>query len=131
MKYCKRFAEGMAYFACFLALIFIVYSYFDFGEPILDEETGITTTFLDVKGVKEYIILLGMLLVATIVCSATDRLPFLGLLVSFVPLYYVFRTFADQKLVFCPTMLMILTVMLVAGETVATVQWIRGIKEKT
>ncbi len=130
MKYCKRFAEGMGYLACFLALIFIVFTYFEFGEPVLDEETGITTTFLDERGVKEYIALFGMTLVTLIICAITDRVPFIGMVVSFVPLYGVFSVFADGKLVFCPTMIMILTLMLVAGEIVATAQWIRRIAKK-
>lgn len=130
VKYCKRFAEGMGYIACFLALIFIIFTYFEFGEPVLDEETGITTTFLDERGVKEYIALFGMTLVTLIICALTDKIPFIGALVSFAPLYSVFSLFADEKLVFCPTMIMILTLMLVAGELVATGQWIRNIAKK-
>ena len=130
MKYCKRFTEGLAYFAAFLVLIFVVYSYFKFGEPVLDEESGAITTFMDQRGVREYVTLLGMLLLPTIICSVTDRLPFIGLLVSFVPLYYVLKVFADSKLVFCPMMIIIMIVMLVAGEIVATVQWARDALNK-
>ena len=125
MKYCKRFTEGLAYFASFLVLIFVVYSYFKFGEPVLDEESGEITTFMDQRGVREYVILLGMLLLPTVICSVTDRMPFIGLLVSFIPLYYALKVFADKKLVFCPMMIIIMTVILVAGEIVATTQWAR------
>ncbi len=130
MKYCKRFTEGLAYFAAFLVLIFVVYSYFKFGEPVLDEESGEITTFMDQRGVREYVILLGMLLLPTIVCSVTDRLPPIGLLVSFMPLYYVLSVFADKKLVFCPTVIIIMTVIFVAGEIVATTQWARDLVNK-
>ncbi|MBQ9080587.1 MAG: hypothetical protein IJY27_05900 [Clostridia bacterium] len=122
MKYCKRFTEGLAYFACFLIIIFVASSYMKF-DPVLDEETGEMLTFMSQKSVKEYVILLGMLLGATVVCSCTDRLPFIGLIVSFVPLYYILTLHADKLLTFCPMMIMIMVVILVAGEIVATVQW--------
>ena len=130
VKYCKRFTEGIGYFACFLAIIFIVFTYFDFGKPVLDEETGLTTTFLNVSGVKEYIALLGTLVASLVICRVTDKLPFIGLVVCFVPLYFVFRMFKDGKLVFCPMLMMVLTIIAVAGEIVATGQWIRSVAKK-
>ena len=99
MKYCKRFTEGMAYIAGFLVLTFILYSYFKFGKPVTDEETGEMVTFMSQRGVKEYIIMLGMILVPAIIASLTDKLPFIGLLVSVVPVYYVLSVYADKLLV--------------------------------
>lgn len=130
MRYCKRFTEGIGCFACFLALIFIVFTYFEFGEPVLDEETGITTTFLDEKGVKEYIALLGIMLISLVICRVTDKIPVIGLVVCLVPLYCVLSVFEDGKLVFCPVMMLVLILIAAVGEMVATGQWIRGISKK-
>ena len=131
MKYNKRFTEGVGYFACFLILTFIAYSYFKFGKPYFDEETGeYITVMTSIKGFKEYLKLLGILGGALIVSSATDRLPFVGVLVSAVPVYYVFKIYADKLLVYCPMIIIVLTVFFFAGEIVATVQWARGIRDK-
>lgn len=130
MKYCKRFTEGVAYFACFLMIIFVVYSYFEFGEPVFDEESGETMTFMDQRGVKEYITLLMTLLLPAVICSASDRLPVIGLLPSFVPVYFVLKTYADKKLVFCPMVIMFLIIIFASGEIVATVQWARELLKK-
>lgn len=127
MKYCKRFTESMAYIAAFLALTFVVYSYFKFGEPYLDEETEEMVTFLSQRGVKEYIIMVGMILLPAILGSLTDKLPFIGFVVSVVPVYYVFSLIPDKLLVYCPNTIMILVVMFAAGELVATVQWVRQV----
>ena len=129
VKYCKRFTEGMAYIAGFLVLTFILYSYFKFGKPVTDEETGEMVTFMSQRAVKEYIIMLGMILVPAIIASLTDKLPFIGLLVSVVPVYYVLSVYADKLLVYCPNIIMILTVMFAVGEMVATVQWTRDLIE--
>ncbi len=130
MKYCKRFTEGMAYIAGFLILTFIVYSYFKFGGSVVDEETGETVTFLSQRGVKEYAIMFGMILIPAVISSLTDRLPFIGLVVSVVPVYYVLSVYADKLLTYCPNLIIILTVMFAAGELVATVQWLRELIAK-
>lgn len=129
MKYCKRFTEGMAYIASFLVLTFVVYSYFKFGKPVTDEETGEVMTFLSQRSVREYVILLGMLLVPAVISSLTDRLPFIGLLVSTVPVYYVISLKADKLLTYCPNLIIFLTVMFCAGEIVATVMWLREVTD--
>lgn len=125
MKYCKRFTEGMAYIAAFLALTFVVYSYFKFGEPYLDEETEEMVTFLSQRAVREYLIMVGMILVPAVIGSLTDRMPFIGLLVSVVPVYYVLSLIPDKLLTYCPNTIMILVMMFAVGELVATVQWVR------
>lgn len=130
MKYCKRFTEGMAYMAGFLVLTFIVYSYFKFGGSVVDEETGETVTFLSQRGVKEYVIMFGMILIPAVISSLTDKLPFVGLIVSVVPVYYVLSVWADKLLTYCPNLIIILTVMFAAGELVATVQWLRELIAK-
>ena len=130
MKYCKRFTEGMAYMAGFLVLTFIVYSYFKFGGSVVDEETGETVTFLSQRGVKEYVIMFGMILIPAVISSLTDKLPFIGLIVSVVPVYYVLSVWADKLLTYCPNLIIILTVMFAAGELVATVQWLRELIAK-
>ncbi len=125
MKYCKRFTESLAYIAGFLALTFVVYSYFKFGEPQLDEETGELITFLSQRAVREYAIMVGMIIVPAIISSLTDRLPFIGLLVSVVPVYYVLSLIPDKLLTYCPNTIMILVILFAVGELVATVQWVR------
>lgn len=125
MKYCKRFTEGLAYLACFLILIFIAYTYFTFGEPVLDEESGELTTVMSVRGMKQYLILFAALFIPAVICSATDRLPFIGIIASAVPVFYSLKFYADKMLVFCPMMIIILIVLFFAGEIVATVQWFR------
>lgn len=125
MKYCKRFTEAMAYIAAFLALTFVVYSYFKFGEPYLDEETEEMVTFLSQRAVKEYLIMVGMILVPAVISSLTDRMPFIGLLVSVVPVYYVLSLIPDKLLTYCPNTIMILVILFASGELVATVQWVR------
>ena len=130
MKYCKRFTEGMAYIAGFLVLTFIIYSYFKFGGSVVDEETGETVTFLSQRGVKEYVIMFGMILIPAVISSLTDKLPFIGLIVSVVPVYYVLSVWADKLLTYCPNLIIILTVMFAAGELVATVQWLRELIAK-
>lgn len=130
MKYCKRFTEGMAYIAGFLVLTFIIYSYFKFGGSVVDEETGETVTFLSQRGVKEYVIMFGMILIPAVISSLTDKLPFVGLIVSVVPVYYVLSVWADKLLTYCPNLIIILTVMFAAGELVATVQWLRELIAK-
>lgn len=125
MKYCKRFTEGMAYIAAFLALTFVVYSYFKFGEPYFDEETEEMVTFLSQRAVREYLIMVGMILVPAVIGSLTDRMPFIGLLVSVVPVYYVLSLIPDKLLTYCPNTIMILVMMFAVGELVATVQWVR------
>ena len=130
MKYCKRFTEGMAYIAGFLVLTFIIYSYFKFGGSVVDEETGETVTFLSQRGVKEYVIMFGMILIPAVISSLTDKLPFIGLIVSVVPVYYVLSVYADKLLTYCPNLIIILTVMFAAGELVATVQWLRELIAK-
>lgn len=130
MKYCKRFTEGMAYIAAFLVFTFIAYSYFKFGGSVIDEETGETITFVSQRGVKEYVILLGTILIPAIICSLTDKLPFIGLVISVVPVYYALSIYADKLLTYCPNLIIILTVIFAVGELVATVQWVRELIAK-
>lgn len=126
MKYNKRFTEGLAYFAAFLVIIFLAYSYFSFEGAYVDEETGETVTVMTaVKGMKEYLILLGATLGSAIVCSATDRLPFIGLLASAAPVWYIMKLIVNDMLVFCPNIILILTVLALGGQIVASVQWTR------
>lgn len=127
MKYCKRFTEGLGYFACFLILAFLAYSYFTFGKSFVDEETGeVQNVINNVKGFREYLILLGIFGGALVISSATDRVPFIGAVVSVVPAYYIFRIYAGKLLVFCPMIIMILSLFFFAGEIIATVQWARS-----
>lgn len=124
LKYNKRFTEGLGYFSCFLILVFIIYSYFKFGEPYLDESTGeYVSALTSVRGYREYLKLLVLLGGAAVISSSTDRLPFVGIAVSAMPVYYVLKLYADKLLVFCPMIIMVLIIFFFAGEIVATVQW--------
>ncbi len=124
LKYCKRFTEGIGYFVCFLILLFILYSYFSFGEPFWDEDSGeLKTAMNSVKGFREYLVLFGIFLVSSVVCSATDRLPFVGILVSAVPVYYVLKLYYEKMLVYMPMIIMLLSLFFFAGEIIATVEW--------
>lgn len=124
MKYCKRFTEGLGYFACFLIMVFLVYSYFSFGKPFVDEESGeMQTVWNNIKGFREYFIMLGVFFASAVVTSLTDRAPFVGIIVSAVPVYYVFRLYYDKLLVFLPMIIAILSLFFFAGEIIATVQW--------
>ncbi len=126
LKYCKRFTEGFGYFICFLIFVFLIYSYITFGEPFLDEDNGqMQTAMNNVKGFKEYFIMLGIFFVSSVVASATDRAPYIGIIVSAVPVYYVIKLYHDKMLVFLPMIIMILTLFFFAGEIVATAQWAR------
>ncbi len=125
LKYCKRFTEGIGYFVCFLIFLFIAYSYFSFGEPFLDEDSGeLQTAITNVKGFREYLVLLAIFLISSIICSATDRLPFIGILVSAVPVYYVVRLYHNKMLVYMPMIIMLLSLFFFSGEIIATVQWV-------
>lgn len=131
MKYCKRFTEGFGYFVCFLIIVFILYSYFTFGKPFVDEDTGeLQTAFRNVKGFKEYLIMLGIFFAASVVSSATDRAPYVGIAVSAVPVYYVFKLYSEKLLVFLPMMIIILSLFFFAGEIIATVQWARRLRAR-
>ncbi len=111
-------------------MIFLIYSYFSFGKPFTDEESGeIQTVWTNIKGFREYFIMFWIFLAASAVSSATDRVPFVGIIVSAVPVYYVFRLYCDKLLVFLPMIIMMLSIFLFAGEIVATVQWARAIKK--
>lgn len=127
MKYCKRFTEGLAFFACFLIMIFLISSYVKFGGPVYDEESGETMTFFMQRGVKQYTILLGMLLGSAVVGLVTDRLPLLGMMASQFPLFYFMMQVSKKQLVFCKNIIMILIIIFAIGEVVATAQWIRDI----
>ena len=127
MKYCKRFTEGLAFFACFLILIFMVSSYVKFGGPVVDEESGETMTFFMQKGVKQYAILLGLLLGSAVVSTVSDRLPIIGMMTAQFPLFYFMMQVSKKQLSACKNehIIMILILLFAAGELVATVQWIR------
>ena len=127
MKYCKRFTEGLAFFACFLILIFMVSSYVKFGGPVVDEESGETMTFFMQKGVKQYAILLGLLLGSAVVSTVSDRLPIIGMMTAQFPLFYYMMQVSKKQLSACKNehIIMILILLFAAGELVATVQWIR------
>lgn len=130
-NYNKRFTEALGYFACFLVLIFVAYSYFKFGEPQLDEDSGEMMTFLSQRGVKEYLILLGIMFGSLVISTATDRLPFIGVVASGVPIWYILKIIKKKMLVFCPKIIIILTVLYCAGEIVALVQWIRRLVHRS
>ena len=127
MKYCKRFTEGLAFFACFLIMIFIVSSYVKFGGPAVDEESGETMTFMMQRGVKQYVILLGLLLGAAVTGTVSDRLPIIGMMTAQFPLFYFMMQVSKKQLSACKNehIIMILILLFAAGELVATVQWIR------
>lgn len=127
MKYCKHFTEGLAFFACFLILIFMVSSYVKFGGPVVDEESGETMTFFMQKGVKQYAILLGLLLGSAVVSTVSDRLPIIGMMTAQFPLFYYMMQVSKKQLSACKNehIIMILILLFAAGELVATVQWIR------
>ena len=127
MKYCKRFTEGLAFFACFLIMIFILSSYFKFGGPQVDEESGETMTFMMQRGVKQYTILLGLLLGAVITGLVSDRLPVIGMLAAPFPLVYFMVQVSKKQMVACKNehIIMILILLFFVGELVATVQWVR------
>ena len=124
MQYNKRFTEGIGYFACFLIAIFLAYSYFTFEAPVPEEDaTEIMGIFELTKGFLEYTILFAMFFVSAVVCSLTDRFPFVGIILTFVPLYYTFSLFANKMLVFTPVLLLIFSVFFFVGEIVATAMW--------
>ena len=123
MRYSKRFTEGIGYFICFLLAVFLIYSYFTFEGPVTDDDGQIMGIFDLTRGFLEYVILFGMFLVASVVCSLTDRFPFIGIIVTFVPLYYTFSLFADGMLVFTPVLLMAFSAFFFVGEIVATGMW--------
>lgn len=127
MKYCKRFTEGLAFFACFLIMIFIVSSYVKFGGPVVDEESGETMTFMMQRGVKQYVILLGLLLGAAVAGTVSDRLPIIGMMTAQFPLFYFMMQMSKKQLSACKNehIIMILILLFAAGELVATVQWLR------
>lgn len=125
MRYSKRFTEGIGYFVCFLLVIFLIYSYMttEFGE--INEETGELLSIFDLKhGFREYLILFGMFLVSSVVCSLTDRCPYVGIILSAVPLYYTFKLFADKMLVSTPVLYLAFSAFFFAGEIVATAMWL-------
>ena len=127
MKYCKRFTEGLAFFACFLIMIFLVSSYVKFGGPVYDEESGETMTFMMQRGVKQYVILLGLVLGATLAGTVSDRLPIIGMITAQFPLFYFMMQVSKKQMVACKNehIIMILIVLFAVGELVATAQWIR------
>ena len=127
MKYCKRFTEGLAFFACFLIMIFLIASYVKFGGPQVDEESGETMTFMMQRGVKQYVILLGLLLGSAVAGTVSDRLPLIGMVTAQFPLFYFMLQISKKQLSACKNehIIMILIVLFAAGEVVATVQWIR------
>ena len=125
MRYSKRFTEAIGYFACFLLAVFLIYSYMTAELGEIDEETGELLSIFDLKrGFREQLILFGMFLVASVVCSMTDRLPYVGIILSAVPLYYTFKLFADGMLLSTPMLLLAFSVFFFAGEVVATGEWL-------
>ena len=128
MKYCKRFTEGLAFFACFLIMIFLVSSYVKFGGfSVYDEESGETMTFMMQRGVKQYVILFGLLLGSAVTGTVSDRLPIIGMITAQFPLFYFMMQVSKKQLVACKNehIIMILIVLFAVGELVATAQWIR------
>lgn len=81
------------------------------------------TVWNNIKGFREYFIMLGVFFASAVVTSLTDRAPFVGIIVSAVPVYYVFRLYYDKLLVFLPMIIAILSLFFFAGEIIATVQW--------
>ena len=114
-------------FKIFLIMIFIVSSYVKFGGPVVDEESGETMTFMMQRGVKQYVILLGLLLGAAVTGTVSDRLPIIGMMASQFPLFYFMMQVSKKQLSACKNehIIMILILLFAAGELVATVQWIR------
>ena len=109
-------------FVCALFL-FIAYSYFSFVSP----RTRILASRRPpspMSGFREYLVLLAIFLISSIICSATDRLPFIGILVSAVPVYYVVRLYHNKMLVYMPMIIMLLSLFFFSGEIIATVQWV-------
>ena len=125
MRYSKRFTEAIDYFACFLLAIFLIYSYMTAGIGEVDDETGELLSIFDLKhGFREQLTLFIMFLVAAVVCSLTDRAPYVGIILSAVPLYYTFKLFADGMLLSTPALLLAFSVFFFAGEVVATGMWL-------
>lgn len=125
MKYSKRFTEAIGYFACFLLAVFLIYSFMTAELGEIDEETGELLSIFDIKrGFREQLILFVMFLVSSVVCSLTDRVPYVGVILSAVPLYYTFKLFADGMLLSTPALLLAFSVFFFAGEIVATGMWL-------
>jgi len=124
MRYSKRFTEGIGYFVCFLLVIFLIYSYVTAELGEIDDETGELLSIFDLKhGFREYLILFGMFFVSSVVCSLTDRCPYVGIILTAVPLYYTFKLFADKMLVSTPVLYLVFSVFFFVGEIVATAMW--------
>ena len=131
VKYNKRFTEAIGYFACFLLAVFLIYSYVTAEVGAVDDETGELLSIFDLKhGFREYLILFGMFLVSAVVCSLTDRWPYVGIILSAVPLNYTFKLFADDLLVSTPVLYLAFSAFFFAGEIVATGMWLAEDKEK-
>ncbi|MBO5416663.1 MAG: hypothetical protein J6A83_08560 [Clostridia bacterium] len=122
MSYFKRFTDFCAGFTAFHAIIYIIGQFMSFRPAgdvvgILDK----LKLFLakdHPKSHREYIILIALLILSVIVGRIFEKLPYVSMLFSLLPMMKIILMFCDDKLRDRPMLYIILGVLHVAGNVV-------------
>ncbi len=124
MKYLKRFTDFCGGFAAFSAIIYFIGQFLGYKPESTDGMLEKLKSFIsreNTKNFKAYIIMIGLLVISVVVSRIFERLPFVGLSVSFMPLLWTVFMLASNWLYERPMLYVALAILHTVGNIIYAV----------
>ena len=121
MSYFKRFTNFCGGFVAFAALLHLIGEYMMFKAPEAEGLMGKLKEFLDIEQTADfrgYAIMFALFVLSVIVGRVFERVPYISLLVSLLPLYQTVNLLSSGKLVKCPALYLFLAILHTAGNVI-------------
>lgn len=121
MSYFKRFTDFCGGFVAFAAALHLIGEYMTFKLPEDELTAGKLKVFLDVEraeGYRGYVIMAALFVLSVIIGRIFERLPYVTLAVSLLPLYQTVNLFAGGKIEKFPILYLLLAILHTAGSII-------------
>ena len=121
MNYFKRFTNFFGGFAAFAAILHLIGEYMTFKLPEGKEEASKLGEFLSAEQTeffRGYVVLAALFVISAILGRLFERLPYVTLAVSLLPLYQTVSLYADGKLENFPALYLLFAILHTSGSAV-------------
>lgn len=121
MSYFKRFTDFCGGFIAFAAVLHLIGEYMTFKLPEEDIASGKLRTFLDAERAENYrgyVIMVALFALSVLVSVIFERLPYVTLAISLLPLYQTVDLFSNGKFERFSILYLLLAVLHTAGSII-------------
>lgn len=121
MSYFKRFTDFCGGFVAFAAVLHLIGEYMTFKLPEDEFTSGKLKVFLDAErteGYRGYVIMVALFVLSVLVGRVFERLPYVTLAVSVLPLYQTVNLFSNGKFERFSILYLLLAILHTAGSII-------------